>query len=226
MKVRDSLKKIENEVSKCRDCRLYLNRIKTVPGEGNPKAEIFFIGEGPGKNEDLAGRPFVGAAGKFLEEMLGKINFGREDVFIGNLVKCRPPSNRDPEPDEIQTCEKYLYRQLRLIRPKLISTLGRFSLGLFMPGESISKVHGKLKRVRFKNPKHPLYGLGPIYVLPLYHPAAALYRGNMRQVLLDDFTNIPKILKFIVRIPPMGGIRTKRLNSSQPPLAASNSNQS
>lgn len=197
MTEKDSLKKIENEVSVCRACRLYVKRIKTVPGEGSSNAEIFFIGEGPGKNEDLEGRPFVGAAGKFLEEMLNAIGLKRQDVFIGNIVKCRPPMNRDPEEDEMRTCEQYLYRQLKIIRPKLIVTLGRFSLKVFIPNESISSVHGKLKRVRFKNVDHPLYKLGPVYVLPLYHPAAALYRGNMRQILMQDFKNIPKIIKKI-----------------------------
>jgi DNA polymerase len=194
MREKDSLKKIGNEVSHCQACKLYLNRTKTVPGEGNPKADIFFIGEGPGKNEDLEGRPFVGAAGKFLEEMLAIIKLKRSDVFIGNVVKCRPPLNRDPEEEEIRTCEPYLYRQLKIIKPKLIVTLGRFSLKIFIPNESISFVHGRLKSIRFKNINHPLYRLGPIYVLPLYHPAAALYRGNMRQIEMDDFKNIPKIL--------------------------------
>lgn len=197
MREKDSLKKIENEVSTCEVCKLYVGRTKTVPGEGSPKADVFFIGEGPGKNEDLEGRPFVGAAGKFLEEMLKNIGLTRKDVFIGNVVKCRPPMNRDPEEDEIRTCEGFLYRQLKVIKPKLVVTLGRFSLKIFMPQESISSVHGKLKRIRFKNIEHPLYKLGPTYVLPLYHPAAALYRGNMRQILMDDFKNIPKILKKI-----------------------------
>ena len=197
MREKDSLKKIENEVSTCEACKLYVGRTKTVPGEGSPKADVFFIGEGPGKNEDLEGRPFVGAAGKFLEEMLISIGLTRKDVFIGNVVKCRPPMNRDPEEDEIRTCEGFLHRQLKIVQPKLVATLGRFSLKIFMPQESISSVHGKLKRIRFKNIEHPLYKLGPIYVLPLYHPAAALYRGNMRQILMNDFKNIPKILSAI-----------------------------
>lgn len=205
MTVRDSLKKIENEVEKCRACKLYSGRNKTVPGEGSPKADVFFIGEGPGKNEDLEGRPFVGAAGKFLEEMLSVIGSNRQDVFIGNVVKCRPPMNRDPEEDEIKSCERYLYRQLKEIKPKLIVTLGRFSLKIFIPNESISSVHGRLKKIKFKNIDHPLHKLGAMYVLPLYHPAAALYRGNMRQILMDDFKNITKILKIITKIPKKVG---------------------
>ncbi len=205
MKEKDSLKKIEAEVSECKTCGLYRNRHRTVPGEGNSKAQIFFIGEGPGKNEDLEGRPFVGAAGKFLEEMLESVGLKRKDVFIGNVIKCRPPLNRDPEDSEISACRPFLCRQLNIIRPKLIATLGRFSLGIFLPNESISRVHGKLKMISYKNPKYPLYPLNPLYLLPLYHPAAALYRGNMRQILLDDFKNIPKIIKLIVRIPQKAG---------------------
>lgn len=197
MRSNDSLKKIEKEVSACKACRLYLGRHKAVPGEGNEKAKVFFIGEGPGKNEDLEGRPFVGAAGKFLEEMLESISFKRKDVFIGNVVKCRPPMNRDPKNDEIRTCERYLYRQLNIIKPRLIVTLGRFSLSVFIPNESISKVHGKLKSVKFKNARHPLFPLGEMYVLPLYHPAAVLYRGKMKEIIINDFKNIPKILNKI-----------------------------
>lgn len=192
-----SLEEIKSEVSKCQACSLYFSRNKTVPGEGSANTQIFFIGEGPGKNEDLEGRPFVGAAGKFLEEMLSAIGLEREDVYIGNVIKCRPPMNRDPEENEINACKGFLFRQLGIIKPKLIVTLGRFSLSLFLPRESISRVHGKLKRIIFKDPKNPLYELNPCYLLPLYHPAAALYRGNMRQILLDDFKNIPKILNKI-----------------------------
>lgn len=194
MRGKDSLKKINNEINSCRNCRLYRDRNQTVPGEGSLGAPVFFIGEGPGKSEDLEGRPFVGSAGKFLEEMLEVIGFDRRDVFISNVVKCRPPSNRDPKEEEIRACEHFLCRQLKIVKPRLIATLGRFSLSIFMPQESISRVHGKLKMVRFKNPEHPLFDLSPLYVLPLYHPAAALYRGNMRSILLADFKNIPKIL--------------------------------
>jgi len=197
MKKEESLEEVKNEIKNCKLCGLYINRNKTVPGEGNPRADIFFIGEGPGKNEDIEGRPFVGAAGKFLDECLNIIKLSRKDVFIGNVIKCRPPMNRDPKEDEINTCQNYLFRQIKIIKPKLIVTLGRFSLSLFIPGETISKVHGKLKEVRFKKLSHPLHELGAIYVLPLYHPAAALYRGNMREMIIDDFRNIPKITKKI-----------------------------
>lgn len=197
MKEKDSLKSIIGEVKNCELCRLYLSRRKTVPGEGNPKSDLLFIGEGPGKNEDLEGRPFVGPAGKFLEEMLKSINLTRQDVFIANVIKCRPPMNRDPEEDEIKICRDYLFRQIKIIKPKLIATLGRFSLRLFIPEGSISSIHGRLKRISFRDPKHSLYDLGPIYLLPLYHPAAALYRGSMREVEMADFKNIIKILRML-----------------------------
>lgn len=192
---RDSLEKISEEIEACKKCELSKNRTHSVPGEGNRKAEIFFVGEGPGKSEDLEGRPFVGAAGKFLDEMIESIDLERGDVFIGNVIKCRPPNNRDPNPEEVELCKEYLYRQIKVIKPKIICTLGRFSLGLFLPGHSISKIHGKPKRLVFETGDHPLQELGSVVVLPLYHPAVALYRGNMRRLLKDDFKIIPKILK-------------------------------
>jgi DNA polymerase len=156
-----------------------------VFGAGNPDAEIVFIGEAPGKNEDLKGEPFVGAAGKFLSEMLASIGLARGDVYITNIVKYRPPDNRDPEPDEIQAFIPYLERQLALIKPKLVVFLGRHSMNVFLPELKISQAHGIPVR------KH-----GQVY-LPLFHPAAALYNGGMRQTLLDDFSLIPAILKKI-----------------------------
>jgi uracil-DNA glycosylase family 4 len=156
-----------------------------VFGDGNADANIVFIGEAPGKNEDIQGKPFVGAAGKFLNEMLELIGLGREDVYITNIVKYRPPNNRDPLPSEKEEFLPYLENQLEIIQPKLVVTLGRHSLNCFLPELQISACHGQPKR--FKN---------RIY-LPLFHPAAALYNGSMRQTLIDDFVRIPLILKKI-----------------------------
>lgn len=160
-----------------------------VFGEGNPTADIVFIGEAPGKNEDQLGRPFVGAAGKFLDEMLGHIDLKRADVYITNIVKYRPPNNRDPEPAEKAAFAPYLQKQLAIISPKLIVTLGRHSMECFLPGLKISQVHGQPKRKD-----------GRVY-LPLFHPAAALYNGGMRQTLIDDFGRIPEIIALIQKTP-------------------------
>jgi DNA polymerase len=141
-----------------------------------------FVGEGPGFHEDQQGRPFVGAAGKFLDEMLASIGLQRSDVYITNVLKCRPPNNRDPLPDEVEACRKYLLRQIELINPKLIVTLGRFSLAWFFPRDSISKVHGTLRK------------LGERHFMHLYHPAAALHAGNLRKTITDDFQKIPAAL--------------------------------
>ena len=154
-------------------------------GVGSPDAEIVFIGEAPGKNEDLKGEPFVGAAGKFLDEMLEMIGLQRADIYITNIVKYRPPNNRDPLPEEKEAFLPYLESQLEIIQPKLVVTLGRHSLNCFLPDLSISKCHGQPKRYK-----------GRVY-LPLFHPAAALYNGGMRQTLIDDFALIPAILEKI-----------------------------
>lgn len=191
----DTLEKISLEVKTCKKCQLYKNRTNSVPGEGKAKAEIFFVGEGPGKNEDLEGRPFVGAAGKFLDKMIESAGLKRNDIFIGNVIKCRPPQNRDPKPSEIEQCRVYLYRQILAVKPKIICTLGRFSLGLLLPGHSISNIHGQPKRFIFESDTHPLSGLSSVIVLPLYHPAVALYRGSMKEVLIKDFKKVNLILK-------------------------------
>lgn len=156
-----------------------------VFGEGNPDADIVFIGEGPGKNEDQQGRPFVGAAGKFLDEMLEQIDMARGEVYITNIIKYRPPDNRDPRPDEINAFMPYLLEQLEVIEPRLIATLGRFSMNVFLPDLKISQVHGQPKRVK-----------GRVF-LPMYHPAAALYNGDQRTMLMDDFAKIPSVLEKI-----------------------------
>jgi len=156
-----------------------------VFGDGNVDADIVFIGEAPGKNEDIKGVPFVGAAGKFLDEMLASIKLKREDIYITNIVKYRPPNNRDPLPEEKAAFLPFLTQQLDVIKPKLIVTLGRHSMEVLLPGLKISQVHGQAKRLK-----------GQVY-LPLFHPAAALYNGGMRQTLLDDFQAVPIILKKI-----------------------------
>ncbi len=156
-----------------------------MPGDGNPDADIMFIGEAPGKKEDELGKPFVGAAGKFLNEMLEGIGMKRQDVYITNIVKYRPPNNRDPEPEERAAFLPYLNRQIDIIQPKLIVLLGRHSLNALLPDLRISAVHGQPKRTG-----------GQVY-LPLFHPAAALYNGGMRQTLVTDFNKIPQILELI-----------------------------
>lgn len=157
-----------------------------VFGDGDPEAEVVFIGEAPGKNEDEQGLPFVGAAGKFLNEMLESIGMKRADIYITNIVKYRPPNNRDPEPDEKKAFWPYLVRQLDVIAPKLVVTLGRHSMEYFLPNQKISAIHGEPKRISFGDRKQ--------VIMPLFHPAAALYNGGMRQTLLDDFSRIPAIL--------------------------------
>lgn len=177
------LSDIEAEVRDCKKCPLYKTRNKTVPGEGNPRANIMFIGEGPGANEDQKGKPFCGAAGKFLDELLASIDLKRRDVYIGNVVKCRPPGNRDPEPEEIKACLPYLERQIEIIKPKVIVTLGRYSLGQFFPDRRISIDHGKAIR------------RGDQIYFFSYHPAAALYNGSMRQELINDFKKLNLLLR-------------------------------
>lgn len=165
--------------------QLATSATQLVFGDGNPDADIIFIGEAPGKSEDKQGKPFVGAAGRFLNEMLESIDLERKDVYITNIVKYRPPGNRDPYPDEKQEFLKYLESQLEVIQPKLIVTLGRHSLNCFLPDLQIGRVHGQPKRYK-----------GRVY-LPLFHPAAALYNGGMRETLMEDFSLIPAILKKI-----------------------------
>jgi uracil-DNA glycosylase family 4 len=160
-----------------------------VMGDGSVDAEIVFIGEAPGKNEDLKGLPFVGAAGKFLDEMLAGIGLKRSDIYITNIVKYRPPNNRDPLPDEKQAFWPYLVRQVQVIQPKVLITLGRHSMEYFLPGKRISEIHGEPKRITFGEQK--------LVVLPLFHPAAALYNGALRETLIQDFAAIPGVMKLI-----------------------------
>ena len=173
----------------CR-CQLKETATQAVFGSGNPESDIIFIGEAPGKNEDIKGIPFVGAAGKFLDEMLENIGKKRDDIYITNIVKYRPPNTRDPEPKEKEDCNEWLINEIKIISPKLIVFLGRHSMLRFFPTEKISEIHGKLL---IKNTSE----LGKQAFLPLYHPAAALYNGGMRQVLIHDFKMIPKALEKI-----------------------------
>lgn len=181
------LEAVREEVLVCTKCPLSKSRTIAVPGEGNPEAEVMFIGEAPGASEDKAGIPFCGNAGKFLDEMLAVINLERKDIFITNTVKCRPPENRDPEETEKAACRPYLDRQFKAINPKLIVCLGRHSTATYLPGAGgISKLHGKA----LKRPDGRVY-------LPLYHPAAALHNGGLRETLINDFKKIPLIIKKI-----------------------------
>ncbi len=171
-------------------CGLKKTATQAVFGNGNPHAEIVFIGEAPGKNEDLQGIPFVGAAGKFLDEMLAAANLVRSDIYITNIVKYRPPNNRDPLPEEIKSCAPWLHEELAAIQPKLIVFLGRHSMNHFFPEAKISEVHGKLLIKKIAN-------FPTQYFFALYHPAAALYNGSMREVLIADFKKVPKVIEKI-----------------------------
>ena len=183
MNPEETLKLVAEEVSKCNLCELYHSRKLAVPGEGPGNSEIMFIGEGPGFHENEQGRPFVGAAGKFLEELLASIDLSREQVYITNVVKCRPPGNRDPQPIEVETCTTtFLDRQIQAINPKVIVTLGRFSMSLFLTNAKISQVHGQSMRIKGR------------LVVPMYHPAAALHQGSLRPVIKDDFAKLPQLI--------------------------------
>ena len=183
-----SLAAIADEVRACTNCRLHETRTQAVPGEGNPDTEVVFVGEGPGFNEDREGRPFIGRAGALLGKFLGTLDWQREDVFITNIVKCRPPENRDPEPDEISACAPYLRRQLEVLDPALVVTLGRFSLGQFMPGQRISQAHGTTQ------PVDPATGAANAMAFALYHPAAALRAPEIEKTSLVDVARIPAAL--------------------------------
>ena len=181
------LEAVAAEVKVCPKCELCRTRTHAVPGEGPSDARIMLIGEGPGWHEDQQGRPFVGNAGKFLNELLGKAGLSREAVFITNVVKCRPPGNRDPMPDEIAACSSYLERQIGAIDPDVIVTLGRFSMARWFPGERISRIHGQPKRE------------GRRLIVPMYHPAAALHQGALRGAIEEDFAKLPKFLAEVER---------------------------
>ena len=176
------LAQLYQEIIVCHDCELAKYRTRVVPGEGPEDADLLFIGEAPGWHEDQQGRPFVGPAGQFLEQLLASIGLQREEVYIANVIKCRPTQNREPLPAEIQTCRKWLDRQVELIRPQMIITLGRHSLSRYFPNESIGKIHGKPRKLE-----------GVVYY-PMYHPAAALHQGSLRRTIETDMLRIPQIL--------------------------------
>lgn len=177
--VETGMKELEAQVRTCQLCRLAKTRTKAVPGEGNVRAEVMFIGEGPGYHEDKQGRPFVGAAGNFLNELLAIAGLSRESVYIANVVKCRPPQNRDPMPDEIAACAPYLARQTALINPRIIVTLGRYSMAQFFPGERISQIHGTARMVDGR------------LCVAMYHPAAGLHQESLADVIRADFRKLP-----------------------------------
>jgi DNA polymerase len=183
MSAEETLAQIAAEVSSCANCVLHKTRKKSVPGEGPANCEIMFIGEGPGQTENEQGRPFVGAAGQFLEQLLAQAGLKRPDVWIGNVVKCRPPDNRDPMPEELAACNVYLERQIAAIDPSIIVTLGRFSMGKFMPGAKISAVHGQMRKV------------GERFVIAMFHPAAALHQPQLKTTILADFAKLPQLLE-------------------------------
>ena len=177
-----ALTELYQEIESCQDCELARHRNRAVPGEGSEDSDLLFIGEAPGWHEDQRGRPFVGPAGQFLEELLASIGLKRDQVYIANVIKCRPPGNRDPLPEEIQTCGKWLNRQIEIIRPKMIVTLGRYSMTRYFPNQSISKVHGKAKKQ------------DNVICYAMYHPAAALHQGGLRKIIEADMLKIPQIL--------------------------------
>ena len=184
------LEQIRADIIKNNICPdLAMQATNLVMGDGNVDADIVFIGEAPGKNEDEQGLPFVGAAGKFLNEMLESVELKRSDVFITNIVKYRPPNNRDPLPEEKAAFWPYLVRQLDIIQPQIVVTLGRHSMEYFLPGQKISTIHGQPKRISFGERK--------LVIVPLYHPAAALYNGGMRSMLVEDFKKLPKIIEIL-----------------------------
>lgn len=191
------LKRLAAEIAECTKCLLHRGRTHAVPGEGPGDAEIMFVGEAPGFHEDQQGRPFVGAAGQFLEELLEDIGLTRDDVFITNVIKCRPPGNRDPLPQEISACEPYLDRQIALINPTVVVTLGRFSMARAFPKARISRIHGEPRKI------------GGVVYYPMYHPAAALHRPSLRGTVEEDMRRIPKVIE-----------RAPQMAESEPPPQA------
>jgi len=183
MGAEDSLEHVAGEVRACTRCALHARRAHAVPGEGNPISDVLLVGEGPGAREDATGRPFVGPAGQLLDELLGTIGWQRGDVFITNVVKCRPPGNRDPEPEEKAACAGYLERQELILDPAVVVTLGRHSLQRYLPGARIGAVHGQLRR-----------SFSGQHVFPMYHPAAALHQSSLRETLVRDVRGLPAAL--------------------------------
>jgi len=192
----ETLKQVADQVTVCMQCPLHHSRKHSVPGEGPADADIMFIGEGPGFHENEQGRPFVGAAGKYLDELLAGIGMKRSEVFITNVVKCRPPGNRDPELSEIQACGRYLDSQEQAINPKVVVTLGRFSMARYMPNARISSVHGRATKLNGR------------LVVAMYHPAAALHQPSLKSSIEQDFSHLPELIKEAAQIaepPPAPG---------------------
>jgi uracil-DNA glycosylase family 4 len=185
---RVALEAIADEVRTCTRCRLHEGRTRSVPGEGDPDTEVVFVGEGPGMNEDREGRPFVGRAGGMLVRLLDSVGWQRDDVFITNVVKCRPPDNRDPQPDEIAACAPYLRRQLEVLDPAVVVTLGRYSMATFMPGARIGQAHGT------SQPADPATGAADALVFAMYHPAAALRSPGVERDSFEDMRHVPAVL--------------------------------
>jgi len=202
----DELKKVAQEVAVCSKCELHFSRKLAVPGDGPADTPIMFIGEGPGFHKNEQGKPFVGAAGKFLDELLGKIGMKRQEVFITNVVKCRPPGNRDPLPQELAACSEYLERQIQAINPKVIVTLGRYSMAHFLPNAKISEVHGQGMKVKGR------------LIVAMYHPAAALHQQSLRPTIEADFAHLPELIAQSGQLPeheepaPIGKKEPKQLS--------------
>jgi len=206
MTAEELLQCVAQEVVACQRCALYRNTVHGVPGEGSPQAEVMFVGEGPGYHEDRQGRPFVGPAGAFLNELLASVGLDRGTVFITNVVKHRPPENRDPLPEEIAACSDYLTRQIEAINPKVIVTLGRFSMARFFPTARIGQIHGQAKLLDGR------------LVVCMYHPAAALHRAELRQTVIDDFKRaIPAALAEAKRLAILGKLGTAEKKDDAPP---------
>lgn len=204
MSVAERAEALYAQVRSCTRCALARTRTHAVPGEGPLDAEVMLIGEAPGVNEDRQGRPFVGAAGAFLEELLAEAGYRRDQVYICNVLKCRPPGNRDPMPVEIEACSGYLSEQLELISPLVVVTLGRFSMARFFPNERISRIHGRPRKV------------GDRYYVPMYHPAAALHQQNLRTIIMHDFRQLPAIIE---------RARSERPHAAEPDTAAASGQQ-
>jgi uracil-DNA glycosylase len=205
MSTEEILKEVAAEVSTCTKCDLCKGRTKAVPGEGNPYVRVMFIGEGPGFHEDRQGRPFVGPAGQFLDELLASINLKRADVFITNVVKCRPPGNRDPLPAEINACNNYLERQIAALNPQVIVTLGRFSMAKFFGGEKISTIHGRARKIDGR------------ICIAMYHPAAGLHQQSLKDTIRSDFKKIPQVIAEAERQSEEGQMKTESFKTKEEP---------
>ena len=209
-----ALDEIGAEVAACTRCRLHEARTRAVPGEGTAATEVVFVGEGPGFNEDRQGRPFVGQAGSLLDELLASVAWSREEVFITNVVKCRPPGNRDPEPDEIAACGPYLTRQLEALDPALVVTLGRFSMARFSPGSRIGQVHGTYRATDAAS------GAPRALTFAMYHPAAALHQGSLKQTLFADMQGVPTALTEARFVRSSGQVPEDRAGTTAAPEAS------